>query len=234
MSCCRQLLNNGPSTFSKAELQVDWPYQFSNGSLLYITSYETEGPINCTTDLEINPLKVTVRNRSWWSTGPLAVLQHVSAGSLGWEEKQLQVQLNFRPYQHTSWLRNVDVVLPQCWFWSGVQNSKKTESDRQTDSLWLTLFLSMFVSVCLWTDSIVPTSVLRRTSVLITGRRNTRVLFWTGPSVLMTCHLLGCGENTRGSSAEVSLTWLWYRVLAVLQASQLFTEHPGFLNVGTF
>ncbi|XP_040004673.1 integrin alpha-V isoform X2 [Xiphias gladius] len=54
-----ELLNNGPSTFSKAALVVEWPYQFKNGSLLYITSYETEGPINCTTDTEINPLNVS-------------------------------------------------------------------------------------------------------------------------------------------------------------------------------
>eukprot|EP00064_Thunnus_orientalis_P005315 superscaffoldBa00000514_g5329 len=53
------LLNSGPSTFSKAALEVEWPYQFKNGSLLYITSYETEGPINCTTDMEINPLNVS-------------------------------------------------------------------------------------------------------------------------------------------------------------------------------
>uniref|UniRef100_A0A4W6EQI5 Integrin, alpha V n=1 Tax=Lates calcarifer TaxID=8187 RepID=A0A4W6EQI5_LATCA len=51
----------GPSTFSKASLKVEWPYQFKNDSLLYITSYETEGPINCTTDIEINPLNVSVR-----------------------------------------------------------------------------------------------------------------------------------------------------------------------------
>ncbi|XP_042281623.1 integrin alpha-V [Thunnus albacares] len=54
-----ELLNSGPSTFSKAALEVEWPYQFKNGSLLYITSYETEGPINCTTDMEINPLNVS-------------------------------------------------------------------------------------------------------------------------------------------------------------------------------
>ncbi|XP_028248840.1 integrin alpha-V [Parambassis ranga] len=54
-----ELQNNGPSTISKAALEVEWPYQFKNGSLLYITSYETEGPINCTTDMEINPLNVS-------------------------------------------------------------------------------------------------------------------------------------------------------------------------------
>uniref|UniRef100_A0A8P4GEC6 Integrin alpha-V n=1 Tax=Dicentrarchus labrax TaxID=13489 RepID=A0A8P4GEC6_DICLA len=62
-----ELLNNGPSTFSKAALEVDWPYQYKNGSLLYITSYDTEGPINCTTDIEINPLKVLVRTKPWSS-----------------------------------------------------------------------------------------------------------------------------------------------------------------------
>uniref|UniRef100_A0A672Y898 Integrin, alpha V n=1 Tax=Sphaeramia orbicularis TaxID=375764 RepID=A0A672Y898_9TELE len=57
-----ELLNNGPSTFSKAALEVKWPYHYRNGSLLYITSYDTEGPINCTTDMEINPLNVSVRD----------------------------------------------------------------------------------------------------------------------------------------------------------------------------
>ncbi|KAM3862235.1 integrin alpha-V [Diretmus argenteus] len=54
-----ELQNNGPSTFSKAVLDVDWPYRFNNGSLLYITSYDTDGPISCTTDMEINPLNVS-------------------------------------------------------------------------------------------------------------------------------------------------------------------------------
>uniref|UniRef100_A0A4W6EV52 Integrin, alpha V n=1 Tax=Lates calcarifer TaxID=8187 RepID=A0A4W6EV52_LATCA len=54
----------GPSTFSKASLKVEWPYQFKNDSLLYITSYETEGPINCTTDIEINPLNRETEGRN--------------------------------------------------------------------------------------------------------------------------------------------------------------------------
>ncbi|XP_029385700.1 integrin alpha-V [Echeneis naucrates] len=54
-----ELLNSGPSTISKASVDVEWPHQFNNGSLLYITSYDTEGPINCTSDTEINPLNVS-------------------------------------------------------------------------------------------------------------------------------------------------------------------------------
>uniref|UniRef100_A0A3B4V2Y6 Integrin, alpha V n=1 Tax=Seriola dumerili TaxID=41447 RepID=A0A3B4V2Y6_SERDU len=63
-----ELLNSGPSTISKAALTVDWPYQFRNGSLLYITSYDTEGPINCTTDTLLNPLNVTNRLTSQKNT----------------------------------------------------------------------------------------------------------------------------------------------------------------------
>uniref|UniRef100_A0A8C5H9M3 Integrin alpha-2 domain-containing protein n=1 Tax=Gouania willdenowi TaxID=441366 RepID=A0A8C5H9M3_GOUWI len=59
-----ELQNSGPSTISKAALDVDWPYHYRNGSLLYITSYETEGPINCTTKMEINPLNVSVKRES--------------------------------------------------------------------------------------------------------------------------------------------------------------------------
>ncbi|KAJ8004490.1 hypothetical protein DPEC_G00136820 [Dallia pectoralis] len=53
-----ELRNNGPSTFSKALLDIEWPYQFNNGSLLYITKLEVDG-MNCTTEMEINPLNVS-------------------------------------------------------------------------------------------------------------------------------------------------------------------------------
>lgn len=55
-----QLRNKGPSAFSKAMLDVEWPYRYNNGSLLYITKYEVDGAMNCSTDIEINPLNVTV------------------------------------------------------------------------------------------------------------------------------------------------------------------------------
>uniref|UniRef100_A0A8D3CB41 Integrin alpha-2 domain-containing protein n=1 Tax=Scophthalmus maximus TaxID=52904 RepID=A0A8D3CB41_SCOMX len=58
-----ELLNSGPSTVSKASLEVLWPYEYKNSSLLYIMSYETDGPINCTTVIEINPLNLSVRQR---------------------------------------------------------------------------------------------------------------------------------------------------------------------------
>ncbi|KAL0184036.1 hypothetical protein M9458_019732, partial [Cirrhinus mrigala] len=39
-----ELRNTGPSTFSKAILDVQWPYRFNNGSLLYITKIEGAQP----------------------------------------------------------------------------------------------------------------------------------------------------------------------------------------------
>ncbi|XP_012986588.1 integrin alpha-V isoform X2 [Esox lucius] len=54
-----ELRNHGPSTFSKALLDIEWPYQFNNGSLLYITKLEVDG-MNCTTEMEINPLNVSI------------------------------------------------------------------------------------------------------------------------------------------------------------------------------
>ncbi|KAI4790350.1 hypothetical protein KUCAC02_034691 [Chaenocephalus aceratus] len=35
--------------------QIVHVYEYRNGSRLYITSFDTDGPINCTTDIEINP-----------------------------------------------------------------------------------------------------------------------------------------------------------------------------------
>ncbi|XP_030236518.1 integrin alpha-V isoform X1 [Gadus morhua] len=54
-----ELRNSGPSAFSKAMLVVDWPYLYGNGSLLDIISYDVDGPINCTTDVEINTFNVS-------------------------------------------------------------------------------------------------------------------------------------------------------------------------------
>ncbi|KAL7991576.1 hypothetical protein Chor_015832 [Crotalus horridus] len=55
-----ELRNNGPSTFSKLMLNLQWPYKYNNNTLLYIMKYEIEGPMNCTSDMEINPLKIKV------------------------------------------------------------------------------------------------------------------------------------------------------------------------------
>uniref|UniRef100_A0A8C7K471 Integrin, alpha V n=1 Tax=Oncorhynchus kisutch TaxID=8019 RepID=A0A8C7K471_ONCKI len=59
-----ELRNRGPSTFSKAILDIEWPYRFNNGSLLYITKLEVDGGMNCSTDMEINPLNVSVSSTS--------------------------------------------------------------------------------------------------------------------------------------------------------------------------
>uniref|UniRef100_A0A674B462 Integrin, alpha V n=1 Tax=Salmo trutta TaxID=8032 RepID=A0A674B462_SALTR len=59
-----ELRNRGPSTFSKAMLDIEWPYRFNNGSLLYITKLEVDGGMNCSTDMEINPLNVSVSSTS--------------------------------------------------------------------------------------------------------------------------------------------------------------------------
>uniref|UniRef100_A0A663LX50 Integrin alpha-V n=1 Tax=Athene cunicularia TaxID=194338 RepID=A0A663LX50_ATHCN len=53
-----ELRNNGPSAFSKVMMTVQWPYKYKNYTLLYIVQYEIDGPMNCTSDMEINPLKI--------------------------------------------------------------------------------------------------------------------------------------------------------------------------------
>ncbi|MEE6489857.1 hypothetical protein FKM82_015703 [Ascaphus truei] len=55
-----ELRNNGPSGFSKAILILQWPYRYNNNTLLYIVKYEIDGPMNCTSDVEINPLNVKI------------------------------------------------------------------------------------------------------------------------------------------------------------------------------
>ncbi|XP_029821800.1 integrin alpha-V [Manacus vitellinus] len=53
-----ELRNNGPSAFSKVMMTLQWPYKYKNNTLLYIVQYEIDGPMNCTSDMEINPLKI--------------------------------------------------------------------------------------------------------------------------------------------------------------------------------
>uniref|UniRef100_A0A8D2N6L4 Integrin, alpha V n=1 Tax=Zonotrichia albicollis TaxID=44394 RepID=A0A8D2N6L4_ZONAL len=55
-----ELRNNGPSAFSKVMMTLQWPYKYKNNTLLYIVQYEIDGPMNCTSDMEINPLKIKV------------------------------------------------------------------------------------------------------------------------------------------------------------------------------
>lgn len=53
-----ELRNNGPSAFSKAILNILWPYKYKNNDLLYIVKYEIDGPMNCVSDVIINPLNL--------------------------------------------------------------------------------------------------------------------------------------------------------------------------------
>ncbi|XP_028927467.1 integrin alpha-V [Ornithorhynchus anatinus] len=55
-----ELRNSGPSSFSKAMLRLQWPHRYNNNTLLYILHYEIDGPMNCTSDMEINPLKIKI------------------------------------------------------------------------------------------------------------------------------------------------------------------------------
>uniref|UniRef100_A0A8C5WCC6 Integrin subunit alpha V n=1 Tax=Leptobrachium leishanense TaxID=445787 RepID=A0A8C5WCC6_9ANUR len=59
-----ELRNNGPSTFSKAILMLHWPFKFNNDTLLYIVTYEIDGPMDCTSNLEVNPLNVKLTSQT--------------------------------------------------------------------------------------------------------------------------------------------------------------------------
>uniref|UniRef100_A0A8C4K3F1 Integrin subunit alpha V n=1 Tax=Dromaius novaehollandiae TaxID=8790 RepID=A0A8C4K3F1_DRONO len=59
-----ELRNNGPSAFSKVMMTLQWPYKYKNYTLLYIIQYEIDGPMNCTSDMEINPLKIKDKNET--------------------------------------------------------------------------------------------------------------------------------------------------------------------------
>ncbi|XP_030066155.1 integrin alpha-V isoform X2 [Microcaecilia unicolor] len=53
-----ELQNNGPSGFSKAILNIEWPYKYNNNTLLYIIQYEIDGPMICSSDMAINSLNI--------------------------------------------------------------------------------------------------------------------------------------------------------------------------------
>ncbi|EPQ07699.1 Integrin alpha-V [Myotis brandtii] len=41
-------------------LTLQWPHKYHNSTLLYILQYDVDGPMNCTADTEINPLRIKV------------------------------------------------------------------------------------------------------------------------------------------------------------------------------
>ncbi|MEQ2198252.1 hypothetical protein XENOCAPTIV_010081, partial [Xenoophorus captivus] len=54
------LVNNGPSRISSTLLELRCPLRIQGRSLLYPLEFFTEGPINCTTDKNMNHLKLKV------------------------------------------------------------------------------------------------------------------------------------------------------------------------------
>ncbi|XP_019750898.1 integrin alpha-V [Hippocampus comes] len=85
-----ELLNSGPSTLSRAALEVEWPYAYNNASLLYITHLDTEGPVNCSADVRLNPRNVTLESPP---ASASAALKNASAGdgqTEGRERKRLR------------------------------------------------------------------------------------------------------------------------------------------------
>lgn len=62
-----QLVNNGPSRISHTLLELHCPLSVQGHSLLYPLEFSTEGPINCTSEKNMNHLRLKV------SLAPLAV-----------------------------------------------------------------------------------------------------------------------------------------------------------------
>lgn len=58
-------------------LDIKLPYKYNNGSLLYITKYTVDGAMNCSTDMEINPLNVSV-------SGSVMCVKSVQRVERGW------------------------------------------------------------------------------------------------------------------------------------------------------
>lgn len=55
-----QLVNNGPSRISHTLLELRCPLSVQGHSLLYPLEFSTEGPINCTSDKNMNHLRLQV------------------------------------------------------------------------------------------------------------------------------------------------------------------------------
>uniref|UniRef100_A0A670HTT9 Integrin subunit alpha V n=1 Tax=Podarcis muralis TaxID=64176 RepID=A0A670HTT9_PODMU len=85
-----ELRNNGPSAVSKVMLNLQWPYKYNNNTLLYIMEYEIEGPMNCTSDMEINPLKIKVNEKNETTNGGDSRSHNVNRRDLSAAEGDVQ------------------------------------------------------------------------------------------------------------------------------------------------
>lgn len=59
-----QLVNNGPSRISNTLLELHCPLRVQGQTLLYPLEFSVEGPINCTSDKNMNHLRLKV-SRAW-------------------------------------------------------------------------------------------------------------------------------------------------------------------------
>ncbi|KAJ8349858.1 hypothetical protein SKAU_G00249880 [Synaphobranchus kaupii] len=103
-----ELRNNGPSTFSKAVLDIAWPYRLHNGSLLYITKYQVDGPMKCSTDMVINPLNVL---------NPRVGVKNSTAGNGGWTDGRHPSHLHRRDVEEKRLggdMETLDCVSARC------------------------------------------------------------------------------------------------------------------------
>uniref|UniRef100_A0A8C4NJA4 Integrin, alpha 8 n=1 Tax=Eptatretus burgeri TaxID=7764 RepID=A0A8C4NJA4_EPTBU len=68
-----QLYNDGPSSVQSAWLRIEIPLQFEQERLLYPIYLEVEGPLNCSSNMPLNPLQLSIsrgQNQSWHTSKP--------------------------------------------------------------------------------------------------------------------------------------------------------------------
>lgn len=68
-----QLVNNGPSRISQTQLELRCPLSVQGHNLLYPLEFSTEGSINCTSDKNMNHLRLKVSNSHAHRCAPLEV-----------------------------------------------------------------------------------------------------------------------------------------------------------------
>ncbi|RXN30374.1 integrin alpha-8 [Labeo rohita] len=89
-----QLHNKGPSSISRTLLEVGWPSRYREEHLLYALQIITDGPVHCSVNGSINPLKLERRNdhytlNSTVSFQVLAMPYRIKADSLPHQSKSI-------------------------------------------------------------------------------------------------------------------------------------------------
>uniref|UniRef100_A0AAQ4R2H9 Integrin, alpha 5 (fibronectin receptor, alpha polypeptide) n=1 Tax=Gasterosteus aculeatus aculeatus TaxID=481459 RepID=A0AAQ4R2H9_GASAC len=145
-----ELVNNGPSRISNTLLKLHCPLRVQGQTLLYPLEFSVEGPINCTSDKNMNHLRLKVSRLQHTSTEPpvLALQAH--------EHRVERRDVQRNPLAH---MTNLSCSNTECWKLQctvGLLEKGNTAILKVRSRIWAETFTEVSLKVCRRPQVVTP------------------------------------------------------------------------------